>query len=68
VFQRKLHELPAYGAFMAAFDRFFGQYDPMLADGLQPGEVEPLLAGATVMRAPTHAMALAENAMPVPER
>ncbi|HEY3149004.1 MAG TPA: ATP-binding protein [Dongiaceae bacterium] len=63
VFRHKLNELPAYGALMAAFDRFFGQYDPMLADGLQRGEVEALLVGAVAMRVPTHAMALAENAM-----
>jgi two-component system cell cycle sensor histidine kinase PleC len=63
VFHRKLRELPAYGALMADFQTFFAAYDPMVADGLQPREVGPLLAGAIAMYRPTHAMVLAENAM-----
>ncbi|HET6157604.1 MAG TPA: HAMP domain-containing sensor histidine kinase [Dongiaceae bacterium] len=62
-FRRKLHELPAYGALMAAFDAFFARYDPMIADGLQPREIDPLLAGAAAMYQPSHALVLSENAM-----
>jgi two-component system cell cycle sensor histidine kinase PleC len=63
VFRRKLHDLPAYAALMADFQTFFATYDPVVADGLQPREVGPLLAGAVAMYQPTHALVLAENAM-----
>jgi two-component system cell cycle sensor histidine kinase PleC len=63
VFHLKLGDLPAYGALMTAFDKFFADNDPMLADGLQAGEVASLAAAARAMRGPVHEMALAENAM-----
>jgi len=62
-FHRKLRHLPAYGALMTAFGQFLATHDPAMKDGLQPGEVEPLLAGVVAMRAPAHELVLAENWM-----
>jgi two-component system cell cycle sensor histidine kinase PleC len=63
VFHRNLKELPAYPALMAAFDRMLASNDPMMADGLQAGEVAALVAAAAAMAAPVHDMVLAENAL-----
>ena len=63
VFHRKLQLLPAYDGLMSGFDRLLAANDPLMADGLQVSEVEPLLAAAAAMRKPVHALVLAENAM-----
>ena len=62
-FHRNLKELPAYPALMAAFDRMLAANDPMMADGLQSGEVPTLVAAAAAMATPVHDMVLAENAL-----
>jgi signal transduction histidine kinase len=63
VFYRKLAGVPAYDPLMAAFDRLLAAHDPMMADGLQPDEVAPLLAAAAAMRKPVLDLVLAENAL-----
>ncbi|WP_162917225.1 sensor histidine kinase [Dongia deserti] len=61
VFRHKLERLPPFGALMTAFDRMLAAHDPMMADGLQPDEIAPLLAAASAMRGPVHDLVLAEN-------
>ena len=61
VFHRKLAGLPALAPLMTAFHRMLAAYDPMLADGIQPDEVAPLLATSAAMRTPVHDLVLAEN-------
>jgi signal transduction histidine kinase len=62
VFHHKLAGLPAYPALMTAFDRLLAAHDPLMANGLQPEDVAPLLGAVAAIRAPVHDMVLAENA------
>jgi signal transduction histidine kinase len=63
VFQQKVRDLPAYDALTAAFETLLSANDPLVADGVQPADVEPLLAAATAMRKPAYDLVLAQNAM-----
>jgi two-component system cell cycle sensor histidine kinase PleC len=63
IFHRLVRDLPAYHALTRDFEKFLSENDPLVADGVQPADVEPLLAAAAAMRKPTYDLVLAENAM-----
>src|SRR6266508_152848 len=62
-FPDRLQPLTAYATLMREFHEFLSKFDPVVADGIQASEVEPLLAGVVALRKSTHELVLAENAM-----